>query len=703
VRWQRRARLIIAVFAVAFAVVLARQWKPRQRPTPGTPVQRSDPKAAIEVAGGRLERFKSSRQDVSVEFKNQLTYTDGSMKLSGVTITSEEKDGSGTLTATGKEAHVGADASTIDLKGDVQLVSSEVRARTDHATFAKNDDVVRAPGPVEITEGKTTAKGVGMTFDREHDVLSILDQAVITMAADGGGATEITSGSAVFNRRAHYRQFDKSVRMQRGGQLIEAETAIAHLDDENSHIETIELRGDTKITTAKAEPGALEALNGRDLTLTYAASGEMLEHVTIGSAASIRVAGEAGKAGREIVAGMMDIALAPDGSTPIALVGRDAVQLTIPPDAGAPGRTIQAATLNAKGEAGRGLTRALFGGNVQFREKGPDVDRAANAATLDIGLKRGMSELEDAKFTHAVRFEEAKLLATAAAARYDVPNGTLELSGSEPGATTPRVVNEQITVDAAKIDVTLDGPQVKATAPTNQKVKSVLQPVQKGANGEPTKLPSMLKQDQPVNVTANTLDYDGGTSKTTYTGAALLWQGDTSIKGETIVIDGKSGDLTASTVTSSTTLEQTNKENKKERVRSMATAKDLKYEDAPRRLTYTGDAHMNSPEGDMTAVKIELYLKPSGDELDRAEAYENVTLKEQSRKTTGARMTYTTVDERYVIVGAPVKIIDQCERETTGKTLTFVKSTDQIVVDGNQQTRTQTKGGAGAGKCSATP
>jgi LPS export ABC transporter protein LptC/lipopolysaccharide transport protein LptA len=703
VRWQRRARLVIAVLAVAFAIVVARQWKPRQAPTPSTPVPRFDPKAAIEVAGGRLERFKSSRQDVSVEFKNQLMYADGSMKLSGVTITAEEKDGSGTLTATGKEAQIGKDSSTIDLNGDVHLVSSEVRARTEHATFAKNDNVVRAPGPVEIAEGKTTAKGVGMTFDRDRDVLSILDQAVISMTGDGGAATEITAGSAVFNRRDHYRQFDRSVRMQRGGQLIEAETAVAHLNEENTHIEMIELRGDTKITTPKAEPGALEALNGRDLTLTYAAGGETLEHVTIGSAASIKVAGEAGKAGREIVAGMMDITLAPDGSTPIALVGRDAVQLTIPPDAGTPGRTIQSATLNAKGEAGRGLTRALFAGNVEFREKGPGVDRAANAATLDVGLKRGMSELEDAKFTHAVRFEEGKLLATAAAARYDVPKGTLELSGSEPGATAPRVVNEQITVDAAKIDVTLDGPQVKAAAPTNQKVKSVLQPAQKGANGDPTKLPSMLKQDQPVNVTAATLDYDGGTSKTMYTGAALLWQGDTSIKGETIVIDSKSGDLTASTVTSSTMLEQTNKENKKERVRSMATAKDLKYEDESRRLTYTGDAHMNSPEGDMTAVRIELYLKPSGDELDRAEAYENVTLKEQSRKTTGARMTYTTADERYVVVGAPVKIVDQCERETTGKTLTFIKSTDQIVVDGNQQTRTQTKGGPGAGKCSATP
>ena len=41
-------------------------------------------------------------------------------------------------------------------------------------------------------------------------------------------------------------------------------------------------------------------------------------------------------------------------------------------------------------------------------------------------------------------------------------------------------------------------------------------------------------------------------------------------------------------------------------------------------------------------------------------------------------------------------IVDQCERETTGKTLTFVKATDSIVIDGSQQIRTQTKGG---GKC----
>ena len=52
-------------------------------------------------------------------------------------------------------------------------------------------------------------------------------------------------------------------------------------------------------------------------------------------------------------------------------------------------------------------------------------------------------------------------------------------------------------------------------------------------------------------------------------------------------------------------------------MRSVASAADLKYEEAARRAAYTGDAHVVGPQGDMTATKIELYLKPSGDELER--------------------------------------------------------------------------------------
>src|SRR5262249_38752745 len=159
--------------------------------------------------------------------------------------------------------------------------------------------------------------------------------------------------------------------------------------------------------------------------------------------------------------------------------------------------------------------------------------------------------------------------------------------------------------------------------------------------------PAMLKQDQPVQVLAASMDYDGAISKVSYTGAARLFQSDTSIKGEAITLDNKLGNMTASgNVTTTTVLETTTsaKARKggdasarggeagkdkdttvtKDRSPSIATAKDLKYEDATRHLIYTGNAHMSGPEGDMTAARIELYLKPSGDELERAEAYENM-------------------------------------------------------------------------------
>jgi hypothetical protein len=67
---------------------------------------------------------------------------------------------------------------------------------------------------------------------------------------------------------------------------------------------------------------------------------------------------------------------------------------------------------------------------------------------------------------------------------------------------------------------------------------------------------------------------------------------------------------------------------------------------------------------------------------------------------TGAHLTYSPADDKYVVTGAPVKMLDADCQETSGKTLTFWKASDRVQVDGNNEVRTQTKGG---GKCPATP
>lgn len=715
---RKYVRLIVAAFGIIFAVFVALQFRRRAPEQPSTSVTRTDPGAVVETTAGTTTRWNLSRQDVVVSYDRQLTYGDGTVRLVGVKILTDERgSGKRTFNVSAKEGKIGKDEAELTLTGDVNMSASDgMVVRTDQARYAKADGQIRAPGHVEFTRGRLSGSGIGMVYDEGRDVLSLLAEASVHVAPDKlhGGGADVTSGKADFARRDKNVRFEGAVRIQRDNQTIETDNAVGYLGEDEDHIERVELRGHSKITMAKAAVGAVQGLTGTDMNLKYAPDGQLLEHAVIDGDASIQLAGDARAPGRQIAAKTIDVALASDGATPTALIARDAVLLTLPPDGDAPGRTIRSAALDAKGGTGKGLDRARFAGTVEFREQGPRIDRRANSATLDVTLKPGFV-VEDARFEHAVKFFDGHMTAFAAIGRYDLDKGTLALSGSEPGFEVPHMINEQIAVDGKTIDVTLTGPKVKAEGAP---VKSVMQPAKKQgdkpADGE-RRMPAMLKSDQAVTVLSKTLDYDGTASKSTYAGEVRLFQGDTSIKGTTIVLDDKSGDLTASGgVTTTTLLEQNGKsasadreKNKpaartqdnapaKERVMSIATAKDFVYEDAVRRLTYTGDAHMTGPQGDMTAAKIELYLKPSGDELDRAEAYEKLTLREQNRTTTGNRLTYTTLDETYVITGAPVEITDECGRVTTGHTLTFVKATDTIVVDGNDQIRTQTKGG---GKC----
>src|SRR5205807_3174053 len=127
-----------------------------------------------------------------------------------------------------------------------------------------------------------------------------------------------------------------------------------------------------------------KALSGADMTLKYGGDGQTLEHAVISGDAAIELAGESASGGRQIVAKTLDITLAADGSTPMALGGREAVQLTFPAEQGMGARTIRAQTMDARGEPGRGLTSARFVGDVDYREdsaRGEPVEPRAGPST----------------------------------------------------------------------------------------------------------------------------------------------------------------------------------------------------------------------------------------------------------------------------------------------------------------------------------
>ena len=694
-KWQQTVRWILAVVVVACAGWVAVSFRKRVTPTVQAPLTQTDPKAVLESENGFTFRIDRDEERIRVAYKKLLTYSSGESKMMGITVTTERNDRM--FTITGDEGQVGERDSNVQLAGHVHAVASDgLELTTDRATYLEAEGIARVPGAAQFMRGRMKGSGTGLNFDKNQNILTIADNAVVNVDADekGAGAMHVTAGGLEFRRTEHLLRFDRAMKATREHEVIEADTAVAHLAADEQQIEALELRGQSRITVENASAGGLQALSGRDIDIKYAADGKTIQNAVINGDALIQFAGEARQPGRQITASSITVSLAPDGSTPTGLNARENVKLNLPGDQNGVSRTIAAATLDSSGDERKGLTAAHFVDNVQFSEKGPDVNRAARSSILDVALAPGLASIEEAKFTHAVRFVDGAMTATSATAKYVLAKGTLELTGSEPGNTTPHVINDQIGVEASRLDVTLDGPLMKGTG----SVKSVLQPKKPDAAAKPgehdVRVPAMFKQDQPVNVTADSLDYDGKASKALYTGNALLWQLETSIKAATITIDSDKGDLAATAPLATVgVFIQEDKDGKQERVRSRGTAKDFAYRDEDRRATYTGDAHVSGPQGDLTAARIEMFLKESGDELDRVEGYDDVTLRGDTQKTTGRRLTYFGDEGRYLVHGIPVKVVDSCGRETTGPTLTFFRATDRIVVtDDNGQNRTQTKG-----------
>jgi lipopolysaccharide export system protein LptA len=399
---------------------------------------------------------------------------------------------------------------------------------------------------------------------------------------------------------------------------------------------------------------------------------------------------------------MLELTFAPDASLTLA-VGRGNVSMDLPGGSrGAPARNVKAQAFEATGGPGGDLEAARFDNQVEYREDAAAgrASRVARSNALRVELSG--DEVTRAIFSGSVRFEEQSLRASGAEAEYDPAKDTLRLAGTDPGGG-PRVADAQIEIDATAIDVTLQ----KRAMTARGNVRTVLRP-----GTSKSRLPGLLQQREPANVNANALDYDGDAGKATYTGAAALWQSETAIRGNTIALDQMRGNLVATGGARSTIA--------LDAATSVGAADEIRYDDAARTIVYTAAApgpvrpsgpatagpvaasRLSGPQGDLTAARIEAFLARDDAELDRLEAQTGVTVRLNGRIATGDRLAYFADDGRYVMSGiatVPVKIVEAC-RETSGRTVTFFKSAERIIVDGNEEVRTQSRRG---GPCPAPP
>ena len=205
----------------------------------------------------------------------------------------------------------------------------------------------------------------------------------------------------------------------------------------------------------------------------------------------------------------------------------------------------------ATGAPGAGSQNATFAGNVDYRES---RGRARQARRRSIARPRPtrsiVADQAGLRRSRAGRLPRQRALHGRRHRRPSAPmrsitstQDRLDLSPGD-GDTGPPAARHRRPRHAstrATIELALTSPEAEGR---DTNVRSSMMPQQAGsrrtaagrgdvsgaAAQRADDVPSMLKQDQPVNVTSNRLDYDGAAARD-YNGNARLWQGDTEHPG----------------------------------------------------------------------------------------------------------------------------------------------------------------------------
>jgi len=708
--WQTRVRAVLGIGVLMLAGGVA-WYVVRQRPETATvpPVSpRTDEKAIMEIAGGTLTRADPSSGRVVFELRyDRLLSYPSSTRLVKVTGTMMRGDQPIEFRADEADIKLKAGASEdlakfdeILMRGNVLIKSAPgpdaIHLETSEAVYNDVTGMMTTDKPAKMKRGQMSGSGTGATFDRNRSVVWLLADAKVSMVTDGQGTLAVTSTRAGLAEAEKYFRFEENVRMEREGRVITTDAALANLTPDGKRLTTLELRGKSRVTRAPRNEGGVPNMSADDITITYGAESGLLETAVLMRAARLELP-EGG--GKSLSAEFIELGFGGDGSTLTLLTASDAVELKIPAERDLPAREVRAPRLEARGAVPNGLDRADFSGGVEFREQSPArgkqeaVDRVGTSKTLALTLDGGFSKIKTADFSGDVSFRDKDTTATAPEARYGIDSKLLALRAG--GRAVARVIQDDGTIDANEIDLTLDPRKISAKGSVRSTLKPGARKDRKDAR------PSILEDDQPVNITSRALDYDGATEKATYTGDVRLWQGDTNIQADTIVLDDKTGNLEArrnkELPVRGTFLirEEPRPGEKAEQRLTTARADELVYDESRRQATFRGTreqpANMQGPEGNITAPRIEVFLQADGNTLERAEAYEKVTARlEGDRTATGTRMTYLAKSRRYDMTGRPLVVTRRftdknaggkvtCEK-IEGASLTFDRSTDSVSV-----------------------
>lgn len=675
--WQRRTRTLIGLIGLGLGVIVLLTLKDRSSIQELNESLGLNPDLSFHSVDSVVTQVTGERRNLRVEAEEHFAYSDGSSRLDGVRVTVEDENGDQIL-ITSREGQVGQSEHEIEVTGDVILEASDgFSVHAEQASYDHRVGSVRISGPLAFSRGQLSGSAVGALYDDQNDQLRLFSESQVTL-----GRLGFTSDVAVLADTS--LSFSQDVLIEEGSWSTVTQAAYVQYDKAETHVELVQLREQARMDSLFASPGSVVMMEAREIDLGYDEESGLLNNVNLLGNSEIRMAGSTPNAGERIVADSIDVSLGADEGSVTFLEARENVEIDSTDGNSRTLQQIRAGIMISDGDGTRGLTKMEFMESVVFRSL--DFDSAnqrelvTKADRLETSLAGSLGEMESARFTGNVSFSNGDTSGVARLLFYDINTGVVRLRSYGGEGETPHIMDPNVEIEAEEIDLALDGTSIRAQGD----VRSVLS------------FSGIFSSSTPSYARAGQLAYDSKNRQTTYSGGARLWQGNTAIQGEIIEIHQDTADVRASgDVRSTFILEEIDDVTSEVRqVQTIGVANSMRYEGVTRRATYTEEAHVNGPQGDLSGDEVELYFGQSHRELERVESRNQVKLLLTGVIATGLQLTYFTTDGRYIMRGSPVQILEELPgecRETQGKLLTFFRSSETVSVDGNEEVRTITR------------
>ncbi len=558
------------------------------------------------------------------------------------------------------------ETSGVHLEGNVVIRDeSSARMETSVLDYQRKPDRVWTQEKVRFFRENLEGESGSLFYDVPAAKFFLEDGVTMRITRDGGPPVDIDSRSAVFRRHAHIVQFVDDVHVRQKNRDLVCNDLQLFLAEDDNGIEHI------------------EAFENVELTMVTPKKREEVEPDTKPSAEeedpeSKRQQALHGPGTKRLITHRLEVQFREDGETLERARALNHGRLILEPPLGSDRdsssvRELTGYTLAFEFDEEGRLFELRGRGGIEVTIGPPEDQKRVTARQLVAAFEPESGDLVQAQCTKSVEFFRGELRGSAEEGIYETANERLTMKDS------PLLWDETTTLEAEIIEIDVETGNLMAS-------RSVRSTFKTGGERNATRLfpADPDDDDEPVHFVADHLSYNAAEEQAIYKGSARGFRGDSRIEAKQIELKQQK-ELEAQNSVRTILLQATGGEVH----RTITEAQRFSYSAEEKVLHYRRNVVMKNDKMTLKGRTVDVVLEDEGNQVTEIRAEGEVEIRAPEGVASGDTAKYLPKSEEVRVSGDNAQL-QNGDKLTEGKELTFFLSDDRIFVDGREISRTKT-------------